>query len=74
MTNLGMLLMFAVAGAAMCMKARAAGPAVVFSALALVLFVSTPIGAGLPAGLMHLFSSMDHVATPALTRDAGTVR
>lgn len=74
MSSVGLLILFSVLGAWMCVKARAAGPAAVFSLLALVLFVSTPVGSGLPGALSTLFSAFDQAASPALTREAGVQR
>jgi hypothetical protein len=48
MDSVGLLIFFAIAGAFVCAKARVAAGAVVFSLVALVLFVTTPVGAGLP--------------------------
>ena len=48
MSGVGMLIVFAVLGAVICAKSRVAGGAVVFSLIALALFTTTPIGAGLP--------------------------
>ena len=44
MQSVGVLILFAVLGAVICAKARVAGGAIVFSLIALVLFVSTPAG------------------------------
>jgi len=72
MSSIGILLIFSIIAAAICMKARAAGPAAVFSALALVLFVSTPAGSGLPAAVASLFSAVDSATTPALNHETTT--
>jgi hypothetical protein len=74
MPSIGLLLLFSIAAAWMCIKSRAAGPASVFSALALVFFVSTPIGSGLPDAIGSLFSTMDHATTPALNREVAATR
>lgn len=42
------LLVFALIGAFICVKARAAAPALFFGVVAVVLFCLTPLGAGLP--------------------------
>ena len=60
--------MIAVVGAVICAKARSAGGAVVFSLLALVLFLATPVGAGLPGAVSTFVSAFDRAATPALNR------
>ncbi len=48
MSGVGLLIVFAILGAVICAKTRSAAGAVVFSLVALVLFVSTPVGQGLP--------------------------
>lgn len=74
MPSAGLLLLFSIGGAWMCIKARAAGPAAVFTALALVFFVSTPLGDGLPGAMGTLFSTVDDATTPALAREARVTR
>jgi hypothetical protein len=64
--SVGVLIFFAIVGAVICAKARVAGGAVVFALVALVLFVSTPAGAGLPGALSGFLSTLDSAATPAL--------
>ena len=66
MPSVGVLIFFAIVGAVICAKARVAGGAILFSLVALVLFVSTPAGAGLPGAISSLLSTVDHAATPAL--------
>ena len=68
MGSVGVLLLIAVVGAVICAKARSAGGAVVFSLLALVLFLATPVGAGLPGAVSTFVSAFDRAATPALNR------
>jgi hypothetical protein len=63
----GVLILFAVIGAVICAKARVAGGAVVFALLALMLFVGTPAGAGLPEAVAGFLRTFDHAATPVLT-------
>lgn len=46
--SIGLLIFFAIVGAMICAKARVAGGAVVFALAALVMFIGTPAGAGLP--------------------------
>ena len=67
MGSVGLLIVFAILGAVICAKTRSAAGAVVFSLVALVLFVSTPVGQGLPGLLSGLMSAIDHASTPALT-------
>lgn len=74
MESVGALILFAVLGAVICAKARVAGGAIVFSLIAIVLFVSTPAGAALPRLVSGFLSTVDGAATPALTdvsREAG---
>ena len=68
MHSVGVLILFSVLGAAICAKARVAGGAIVFSLIALVLFVSTPAGSGLPRVISGLVSTADDAATPALNK------
>jgi hypothetical protein len=65
--SVGALILFSILGAAICAKARVAGGAIVFSLIALVLFVSTPAGSGLPGAISGFVSTVDGAATPVLT-------
>ena len=67
MQSVGALILFAVLGAVICAKARVAGGAIAFSLIALVLFVSTPAGSGLPQLVSGFLSTVDGAATPVLT-------
>ncbi len=67
MQSVGALILFAILGAFICAKARVPAGAVVFSLIALVLFVSTPAGSGLPRAVSGFFSTLDGATTPALT-------
>ena len=67
MQSVGALILFAILGAGICTKARVAGGAIVFSLIALVLFVSTPAGRALPEAVSGFVSVVDGAATPALT-------
>ena len=69
MSAVGLLILFAVLGAFVCAKTRSAGGVVVFSLLALVLFIGTPVGQGLPAAIADFMSAVDQATTPVL-RDA----
>lgn len=73
MENIGVLIVFAIAGAFVCAKARSAGGAVLFGAVALAMFISTPAGDGLPGALAEFLSTINDASTPALTenREAG---
>ena len=48
-----------------------AGGAVVFAALAVIMFVATPVGAGLPGAVSSFLSTFDHAATPVLDGKGG---
>lgn len=67
MGSVGVLVLGAMLGAFICAKARSAGGAVVFSLIALVLFLATPVGSGLPGTVAAVVSAFDRAATPALT-------
>ena len=67
MQSVGALILFAILGAVICAKARVPAGAVVFSLIALVLFVSTPAGSALPRAVSGFVSTVDGAATPALT-------
>lgn len=71
MESVGVLIFFALLGAFICAKARVAAGAVVFSLMALVLFVSTPAGQGLAGAVSTFVGVVDDAATPALTNAPG---
>jgi hypothetical protein len=66
MSGIGLLILFAVLGAFICAKTRSAAGAVVFSLLALVLFVGTPVGQAVPGAVGKVMSTVDQATTPAL--------
>ena len=66
MPNAGVLIFFAVIGSAICTRSRFAGGAVLFAAIAVVLFISTPVGSGLPGAVSSFLTTLDHSTTPAL--------
>jgi hypothetical protein len=70
MGSVGLLILFAIVGAAICAKARSALGAIVFSILALILFISTPVGDGLPGAIESFMSGFDQAATPALNKES----
>lgn len=76
MGSVGVVILFALVGAFICAKARSAGGAIAFAGLALVMFIATPVGAGLPGAVSTFVSSFDQAATPALngTQQAATSR
>jgi len=67
MPSVGLLIFFAVVGAFISAKSRSAAGAIVFSLIALVLFISTPVGAGLPGAISGFLTAVDHAATPPLS-------
>lgn len=71
--NIGVLIFFAILGAFICAKARSAAGAIVFSGIAIVLFISTPVGAGLPAAVGKVIGTVSEASTPLTdgTRAAG---
>ena len=70
MSSVGLLILGAILGAFICAKTRSAAGAVVFSLLALVLFIGTPVGQGLPGAISSVMSSVDRATTPVLTDEA----
>jgi hypothetical protein len=64
--NVGVLIFFAIVGAFICARVRVAGGAVVFALVALVLFVTTPLGAGLPGAVASFVSTVSHATGPVL--------
>jgi len=66
MGAVGLLIFFAVVGAAICAKARVAGGAIVFSLVALVLFIGTPAGAGLPGMVSDFMAAVGAASEPLI--------
>lgn len=66
MGGVGVLIFFAVVGSVICARVRVASGAVVFALVALVLFIGTPAGAGLP-GMVSSFLSAVGAASQPLT-------
>jgi len=64
MESVGILIFFGIVGAAICAKARVAGGAIVFSLVALVLFIGTPAGAGLPGMVADFLSTVSEASQP----------
>jgi hypothetical protein len=73
MTSAAVLIFLAVVGAMICAKARVPAGAVVFSLIALVLFVATPLGRDVPAAVGSFFSTLDSAATPVLNGEGSDV-
>lgn len=77
MSSVGLLILGAIVGAFICAKTRSAAGAVVFSLVAVVLFIGTPVGQGLPEAISTVMSTVDQATTPALSgpqRAEGGVR
>ncbi|AEA26545.1 hypothetical protein Psed_4388 [Pseudonocardia dioxanivorans CB1190] len=72
MSSVGVLILFAIVGAVICAKCRVPAGAVVFALVALVLFVATPAGQGLPGAVSSFLSTVDQSTTPALRHSAPT--
>ena len=70
MPSAGVLILFAIVGSTICAKSRFAGGAIFFALVAVVLFISTPMGAGLPGALSTFLSTFDNAATPVLNGTA----
>ena len=66
MGSVGLVILMMLVGALICAKARVAGGAILFAGIALVLFVATPIGSGMPEAISTFMSAFDDAATPAL--------
>lgn len=66
MSGVGLLILFAALGAFICAKTRSAAGAVVFSLIALVLFIGTPVGQSVPGAVGKVMSTVDRATTPAL--------
>lgn len=62
--SVGVLIFFAIVGAFICAKARVAGGAIVFALIGLVLFIGTPMGAGLPGMVTDVLSTVSKASQP----------
>jgi hypothetical protein len=69
--SIGVLIFFAVVGAAICAKVRVAGGAIVFALVALVLFIGTPAGAGLPGMVSDFLSTVSQASQPITNAGSG---
>ena len=69
--SIGVLIFFAVVGAAICAKARVAVGAIVFALVALVLFIGTPAGAGLPGMVSDFLSTVSQASQPITNAGSG---
>ena len=66
MPNAGVLIFFAIVGAFICARSRVAGGAILFATVAVLLFVTTPLGAGLPGAISSFLTTVSHASTPVL--------
>lgn len=62
----GLIIFFAIVAAFICGKSGSAGGAFLFLGVALVVFINTPSGAGLPGGLADFFTTVNEATSPAL--------
>ncbi len=68
--SVGVLIFFAIVGAFICARARVAGGAIFFARIAVVLFVTTPLGAGLPGAVSTFVDRVSHATSPVLDGSA----
>ena len=64
MSTAGVLIFFALVASFICARVRVAGGAVVFAVVATLLFVGTPMGAGLPGVMANFLSIIQQAAVP----------
>lgn len=72
MSSVGVLIFFAIVGAFICARSRAAGGAVLFGLIAIVLFISTPVGHGLPGAVSDFVTKVKDVTGPVTQGSAGS--
>ena len=68
--SVGVLIFFAVVGSWICARARVSGGAIFFAGVAVVLFVTTPLGAGLPGAMSSFVDGVSHATSPVLDGSA----
>ena len=66
MDTVSALIVFSTVAAFICVKSRAAGPALLFGVVAVVLFCTTPTGDGLPSAVASLFDWIGDQGSPQL--------
>lgn len=64
MPSVGVLIFVALVGAVICARSRVAGGAIVFALFALVLFIGTPAGAGLPGMVSDFLGTVSKASQP----------
>ena len=73
MSSVGVLIFFAIVGAFICARSRVAGGAILFALIAVVLFISTPVGAGLPGAVTDFVTKVKDVSGPLTQGGSGGV-
>lgn len=68
-STVGLLILFSIGATWLFARAGVASGALIFSLLALVLFVNTPVGAPLPGKVAEFLQSVNDNTTPHLTKD-----
>jgi len=71
--TVGVLIFIAVVGSVICAKARVSSAAVLFALLALVLFIGTPAGAGLPGMVADFLAAIGQASEPLTGDGSGAV-
>lgn len=69
MSSVGLLILGAILGAFICAKTRSSAGAVVFSLIAVVLFIGTPVGQALPGAVSSFMSAVNEATTPVVGGD-----
>jgi hypothetical protein len=69
--GIGAFIALSVLAAVVCGRAGSGGGVVLFVGLALVLFVSTPMGAGLPGAVLDFFAEFSDATEPTLQGAGG---
>ena len=73
MSSIGVLIFFAIIGAIICARSRSAGGAILFGVIAVVMFISTPMGSGLPGAVGSVVSTVRDITTPLTQGSHGGV-
>jgi hypothetical protein len=72
MSNIILLIFFAVVGSYICAKSHAAGGSVIFALVAFALLLSTPVGAALPGVFSAFVTAVDRASAPAVSGPDGS--
>lgn len=62
----GLIIFFSIVAAIICGKSGSGGGALLFLAVALVTFINTPAGSGLPGATADFFQTVNEATSPAL--------